>query len=383
MKNEKGFILVAGLLVILLLTVMMIGAMNMAIGNIMATGNDREGRKAFYLAEAGVEEAKGRIHPASPNNIPDTNMTSPSWSAFIGDPAKAPLSATKYTALTALPYDVTITHKTNSAGQVIKWGDTNQDGVAEQNLVAGYPIYVIDSTSHPTSGAQKRVRIEASRIPELSSIAALYTKEPTTIMGSSTYINGKDSCGGSSVPGVLTMNAVTLPGKATLDGNPAIFDNSPTDLRIPDIIQQMNSLITQTIAVGNSNPTLTGVSWGNPTPGATTQQPSSCSDTYTRVTFVDGSVKLAGGSKGCGVLMVSGNLEINGGFQWYGIILVAGSLKFSGGGERNITGSVLAGGAGAVDVVGGDTAIVYCSSAINLQTDRVPLLVLKWEEVWG
>ncbi len=383
MKNEKGFILVAGLLVILLLTVLMIGAMNMAVGNLKATGNDREARKAFYLAEAGVEEAKGRMHPASPNNIPDTNMTSPSWSAFIGDPSKAPLSAAKYTSLTSLPYDVTITHKTNSVGQVIKWGDTNLDGVAEHNLVVGYPIYVIDSVSHPSSGAEKRVRIEATRIPLLSSFAALYTKEPTTIMGTSTYINGNDPCGGSSVPGVLTMNDVTLPGKATLDGNPAVSAKSPIDLQIPQVISQLNSFITQTIPVGNSNPTLTGVAWGNPTPGATVQQPSSCSDTYTRVTFVDGSVKLAGQSQGCGVLMVNGNLEISGGFQWYGLILVSGSLKFSGGGERNITGSILAGGAGAVDVVGGDTAIVYCSSAINLQTDRVPLLVLKWEEVWG
>ncbi len=58
MKNEKGFILVAGLLVVLLLTVLMVCGMTMAVGNLKATGNDREARKAFYLAEAGVEEAK-------------------------------------------------------------------------------------------------------------------------------------------------------------------------------------------------------------------------------------------------------------------------------------------------------------------------------------
>lgn len=383
MKNEKGFVLVAGLLVILLLTVLMVCGMNMAVGNLKATGNDREARKAFYLAEAGVEEAKGRMHPTSPNNIPDTNMTSPSWSAFIGDPTKAPSSATKYTSLTSLPYNVTITHKINSTGQVMMWGDTNYDGVAEQNLIVGYPIYVIDSIGNPPSGAQKRVRIEATRLPLLTSLAALYTKEPTTIMGTSTYINGNDACGGSSVPGVLTMNTLTLPGHATLQGNPPVTDNSTIDLNIPGIIEQLKPFITQTIPVGSSDPTLTGRAWGTPAPGSTPQQPLSCSDTYTRVTYVDGSVHLAGGTQGCGVLMVNGNLDINGGFQWYGIILVAGSLKFSGGGERNVTGSILAAGSGALDVVGGDSAIVYCSAAVNLQTDRVPLLVLKWEEVWG
>lgn len=323
------------------------------------------------------------MHPASPSNILDTNMTSSSWSAFIGDPTKAPSSATKYTSVTSLPYDVTVTHKTNSAGQVMMWGDTNIDGVSEQNLIVGSPIYVIDSIGHLSSGAQKRVRIEATRVPQITSPAALYTKEPTTIMGTSTYINGNDSCGGSSLPGVLTMNTLTLPGKATLQGNPPVTNNSTIDLNIPGVIDQLKPFTTQTISVGSSNPTLTGVAWGNPTPGSSTQQPSSCSDTYTRVTYVNGSVKLAGGSQGCGVLMVNGNLDINGGFQWYGIILVAGSLKFSGGGERNVTGSVLASGSGALDVVGGDTAIVYCSGAVNLQTDRVPLLVLKWEEVWG
>ncbi len=175
MKNEKGFVLVAGLLVLLLLTVLMVCGMTMAVGNLKATSNDRDARKAFYLAEAGVEEAKGRLHPASPNNIPDTNPSNPSWSAFIGDPANAPITATIYPSLTTFPFDVTVTHKLNGAGQVVMWGDTNGDGVSEQNLVTGYPIYVIDSLAHPPTGAKKRVRIEATRVPQISSLAALYT----------------------------------------------------------------------------------------------------------------------------------------------------------------------------------------------------------------
>lgn len=59
MKSEKGFVLVAGLLVVLVLTVLMICGMTMAVGNLKATGNDREARKAFYLAEAGVGGSKG------------------------------------------------------------------------------------------------------------------------------------------------------------------------------------------------------------------------------------------------------------------------------------------------------------------------------------
>ena len=374
MKNENGFVLVAGLLVIFLLSILMVCGMSMTVANLKSTSNDMEAKKALYVAEAGVEEAKGRLHPASAYNIPDTDFTSVKWAAWIGTgAAPGTLPINKYDPLISLPYAVTITHKTNAAGEVI--------------MLNGYPIYLIDSIADLPSGAEKRVRIEAARFPGIGPPAALYTKEPTTIMGTSTYIDGMDDkCANHPVYGVLAKGELTLPGKATIKGipEPGYEANSSTEVDIGSKIFEFSKILDkQLISAGSSNPTLTGVSWGNPIPGATPQEPSSCSDTYTRITYIDGNVKLAGGSQGCGILAVNGNLEINGGFQWYGIILVAGSLKFSGGGERNVTGSMLVGGTGAVDAVGGDTSIVYCSSAVNLQTDRLPLLVLKWEEVWG
>lgn len=374
MKNKKGFVLVASLLVVFLLSILMVCGMSMTVANLKSTSNDMEAKKAFYIAEAGVEEAKGRLHPASPYNIPDTNSTSANWAAWIGtDTAhEIPPITNKYDPLTTMPYAVTITHKTNAAEQII--------------MLNGYPIYLIDSIANLPSGAQKRVRIEATLYPRIGTPAALYTKEPTTIMGTSTYINGMDFCGSQPVYGVLTKGELTLPGKATIRGipEPGYEANSSFEVDIQSKIDAFAQILDkQLISAGSSNPTLTGVSWGNPIVGASPQEPLSCSDMYTRILYVDGSVKLAGGSQGCGILAVDGNLEITGGFQWYGIILVGGSLKFSGGGERNVTGSILVGGSGAVDAVGGNTSIVYCSRAVNLQTDRLPLLVLKWEEVWG
>jgi hypothetical protein len=130
--------------------------------------------------------------------------------------------------------------------------------------------------------------------------------------------------------------------------------------------------------------TLTGMNWGSPTPGATQQSPSSCS--ATNVVYINTNstyVRLSGGSSGCGILLVEGDLNLQGGFQWHGVILATGSITFTGGGEKNVTGAVLAGGTAAVDLVGGNANIIYCSTAIRQPTDNMPLITLRWAEIFG
>ncbi|HSD93898.1 MAG TPA: hypothetical protein VLA94_00585, partial [Syntrophales bacterium] len=126
--------------------------------------------------------------------------------------------------------------------------------------------------------------------------------------------------------------------------------------------------------------TMTGMNWGTPTAGATPQTPLACG--ADNVVYINGNVKLAGGTMGCGMLMVDGNLELNGGFQWYGPILVRGSLSFTGGGEKNVTGGILAGGSGSVDDIGGNAVILHSNSALHQVIGKMPLTVLRWSEVF-
>ncbi len=79
---------------------------------------------------------------------------------------------------------------------------------------------------------------------------------------------------------------------------------------------------------------------------------------------------------------MEGDLALHGGFQWYGPILVTGSITFTGGGGKNLTGAVLAGGTVSADLVGGDANIVYCSQAVKDQTDYLPLVTLRWVELF-
>jgi hypothetical protein len=253
-----------------------------------------------------------------------------------------------------MDYVVSITHKLDSSGNILKWGDINGDGAEEENTTVGEDIYVITSEGRTPQGAEKSVKIEAVRVPTLAAPAALYTKATTNIQGNSTYVQGLDQCGTNDVPGVLT--------KAKM-------------------ISQFSTNAKYSYNVNSA--TLTGMNWGSPTPGATPQNASSCSQ-HNVVYFNTSAtyVKLAGQTSGCGILLVDGDLNVNGGFHWYGIILVTGSVVFSGGGEKNVTGGILAGGTVSADVVGGDASIVYCSQAGN-QTNYLPLITLRWVELFS
>jgi hypothetical protein len=92
------------------------------------------------------------------------------------------------------------------------------------------------------------------------------------------------------------------------------------------------------------------------------------------------TIKLAGGSSGCGTLIVEGNLNVNGGFLWYGPVIVTGTITFSGGGDKNITGGVMSGSTVESADIGGNIYILYCSIAIKKQTDDLPSVLLNWKD---
>ena len=391
-KNERGSVLIVGLLVVLVLSLLGLAAMMTTATELKMSGNDRDAKRVFYLAEAGLEDARSRMQAGtSPFPISDTQTTNSSWTAFIGTNEKAVSKGyqsansnhAKYDQLnTSLDYVVTITHKLNSFGNILYWGDNNGDGVPEENPSSGKNIYVINSEGYTSTGAAKPVRIEASKVPTITAGAALYTKASTTIQGTSTHIIGTDHCGGTDVAGVHAMSTVNQNGNPTIEGSPPIIQNSTQNIDVQYLINLFKGRANFSYNVNGA--TQTGMNWGAPAPGATQQDPSSCNEhnvVYynTNSTFI----QLAGGTSGCGILLIEGDLNVHGGFQWYGVILVSGSIVFSGGGGKNVTGSIMAGGEVSADLVGGDANIIYCSHAISEQTDYLPLIVLRWAEIFS
>jgi len=389
--DETGFVLVYGLLVLLVLVILSISGMLSTTTELRMATNDRSAKNVFYIAEGGIEDARSRLQAsASAFPIDDNQPSNANWKAFIGTETRAADKGfqaangnhTRHDPLnTSVDYVVTITHKLDPSGNILKWGDTNGDGAQEENTSVGENIYVITSEGRTPSGAEKSIRVEAVRFPSILAPAALYTKAPTNILGNSTSILGIDQCGGADVPGVLTQATVSQIGHPTITGSPPIVENSGLGLDISTMVGQFSQNPYYRYNVNSG--TLTNMVWGTPVPGATPQTASSCSQQNT-VYFNTSStyVKLAGGTSGCGILLVDGDLNINGGFHWYGIILVTGSVIFSGGGEKNVTGGILAGGMVSADAVGGDASIVYCSQA-GIQTNYLPLLTLRWAELFS
>ena len=181
--NERGAVLIAGLLVIVLLTVLSLAGMMNTGTELRISSNDRSAKDAFYAAEAGVEDARSRLQ-ASASTFPiyDNQPGNTSWTAFVGTTQRAQQkgydsgnsSHVRYDKIntTSLDYVVTISHKLNSSGQLLRWGDSNNDGKAEENTAVGNNIFVITSEGNTPSGAVKPVRSECATAPPIPAPAA-------------------------------------------------------------------------------------------------------------------------------------------------------------------------------------------------------------------
>lgn len=410
LSDEKGLVLVTILMLIVVLALLGTTAVIMSTTDLKISGNYKTGNRAFYAAEAGIEEARGRLRKFSPSNpaieITDAHPTQTQWSAFIGSQGNAQgkgynsgnaMHLRVASLQSTLDYTVKIIHQTNASGNILYWGDANGDGRPERTVnpvsSTGFSnpnIYLVASYGSD-AGANRTLEAEMTRLPPITAPAALYVEASTKIQGTSTNIIGVDQCGGLDKPGVATTLAA---GTVTKTGNPIVCGvNNPgcttagtwdvtggtTNLDVQSIIDNFRGFANFPYSVTSA--TLTGQSWGVPTLGATLQNPSSCA--VNNIVYFDTNntdVKLAGGTSGCGLLLIDGDLEVNGGFSWYGMVIVSGSVTYLGGGDKNITGAVIAGGSVDADLVGGNANIVYCSDAVNNQTANRSLRNLSWME---
>jgi len=250
----------------------------------------------------------------------------------------------------------------------------------------GFPVYIVTSHGYTAEGGNRVTEVEISKTPVPIPPAALYSKAPVNLKGTSTYISGKDHCGIDHKPGIITTTpTITESGPPTVEGDPAKEVNSDKNLNLAEMVKSLKGAADYEYDY-NTNQTLTGLNWGAPTPHGTTE-PLSYDGDLNIVYFNmggDKTLKLAGGTKGAGILLVNGNLDLSGGFTWYGEIIVTGSFNFSGGGEKNVTGGILAGESTTVNTdVGGNVGILYCSDAVGrLRNGIPPYKITSWREVY-
>ena len=398
LRDEKGMVLVVGLLLISVLLLLGTTAVMTSTTDMKISANYKMGNQAFYAAEAGVEEARARLKADADASIliTDSQPGNADWRVYIGVVAKAQgkgYDSSKhgyYPGLqSTLDYTVMIEHSTNAGGNMLYFWDVNGDGIPERTTTTSPDRNIYRVTSYgAASGANKAIEVEMTKLPPITVPGALYVEAATTIQGTSTHIKGTDSCGIASKPGIVTTLATstvdTSIGNPVITGSPSgVVSNPSANLDVQKMINSLKGGADYQYNVASA--THSGMSWGTPTPVANQDDPSSCSEKH--IVYYNTSngtnltdITLSGGSMGCGILLVEGDLDASGGFSWYGIVIVSGSLRITGGGNKNITGGVVAGGSADADLVGGNVSIVYCSSAVNNQTANQPLRNLSWME---
>jgi len=400
--NNHGIALVTALMFMVVLALLGATSVTVATLSSQASGNYKASIQAFQTAEAGTEEARARLRATATSRINDTTPTATTWQTFIGSTMQA--QAYGYTGSasqvrteslqTALQYTVVIQHATNASGQILYWGDPTGTGTNTRTatVLPQQNIYLV--TSYGTrGGANDVVQTQVAPVPPVPIPGTVYVAANTTIQGSSTIINGMDQCGSVNRPGVFTPLPETQNGHPTIDqnghpqvtGNPA-FQYNGSPLNVSALVNTLKGSADYKYTF-SSNTTQTGMSWGTPTLTDTHNQesPLQCSESHTVYYNMNGkSLKLAGGTQGCGILLVDGDLEINGGFSWYGPVLVTGSVTYTGGGNKNISGALIAGDSLTAHIetndIGGNATILNCSAAIRNSTQSRPLLVLNWKQ---
>jgi hypothetical protein len=390
LREEKGMVLVLGMLLLLVVTLIGISALNTSTYDIRISSNQRASVQAFYVAEAGINEFMGRFRVGATNQVSDADPSNPAWKLLLakdsgngatrigyvsGDPNSIPSLQNQ------LDFGVEITHKIDEANQVMKYG--------------GAPVYILKSYGFTQDGGNKVLEAELIKSPSYDPPSALYSGKPVHIHGSATYINGNDVCGITNKPGITTTTATNPPitesGSPSIDGSPpkVTQGSSPPPASLP--LKEMLGYLKGDANfkyVYNEDETLTGNfdSWGTPTSSDTTV-PITYTGPMNIVYFnlrETQTLKLAGDSKGAGILLVEGNLEINGGFTWYGVILATGTVKYTGAAQKNVTGGIMAGENGTNEMdIEGNVGINYCSAVSSKLKEIIPpLKITRWREIF-
>ena len=390
LREEKGMVLVLGMLLLLVVTLIGISSLNTSTHDILISGNERASVQAFYVAEAGINEFMGRFRAGATNQISDSDPSNPAWKLLLAkDPGNG---ATQIGYISSNPdsipslqnqldFGVEIKHKIDEANQVVKYG--------------GVPVYIAKSYGFTADGGNKVLEVELTKSPDYDPPSALYSETPVSIRGSSTYINGNDVCGTTNKPGITTTAATSAPvtesGSPSINGSPPKVTQAsippPTHLPLEEMLGYLKGNANFKYGY-TENRTLTGYSdsWGTPTSHGTTV-PMTYTGRMNIVYFnMQGSrtLRLAGECHGAGILLVEGNLEISGRFSWYGVILATGAVECTGSAQKNVTGGIMAGQNATIGInIDENAGILYCSAVSNKLKEIVPpLKITRWREVF-
>ena len=429
--KERGSALVIAIFALFLVASMGISLLFLADSDVKMNKAGVRSKTAFYLAEAGLEDARKALRAA---NIASSNR------AGLSDELVA--AAASGGVVQAGP--TTIAPVYNASGQVTGFTGFGNDVPLRPFTPFGDGSYAAFLTNDPVDGwantadSNDRVMITAigagidrsveivQAIVELDgfSIPATVTMlgpTPSSFSGGSSaakLYSGNDCFGATGYPGIpgLSMPVVGTVGSAsqafvqanvgggtfqsgTYAGSNTVDDSTTTS------DPRWSVTIDPTLSNCSSLRDLAARMKASADYVCTTASPCShwAGSTPSTITFVEGNASVPSGK---GVLWVTGQLSFNGSDRWEGPIFVVGRGQFvrSGGGSGHTWGGVvvanIAGSDGVFGTVddctggssgfaaasffntsgGGNHDTVYCSDLISRGASGLPLKVLDFRQ---
>ncbi len=427
--NSQGAVLVTVLVFLVSLLLLGNAAWILTNAEVNFSANDRDKRKAFYFAEAGIEEVRGRLKGASdsPNHIEDPSSNpDPLWSAYIitssswqysDDPTynsnyknyfptassipdldntskiinslqtnmgywakirhKREYDAERagHDASYALYYDgdgnISGGHTANDPGSIIYYGYRNSGSTTLEEFTT--------TSSNPQNAKPVMVIYSKGTIRDISKEIRVEVESsaPPPILGTlycdsasgngNVTVEGNDACSGNSVPSIAYITGESVSGGSVVLDPPA--EQVADSINISGYINSMKSQATITLT-GDQNDLTIG-----------------SADNY-EIVYCD-STTLSPDQEldlknltGNGMLLVDGDVYIGGNFAWYGMIIVNGNVDFYGGGSggegnRNLRGAVIA---ESIAAIYGNMSIQYSSCEV-VNANKSGYKISRWEEL--
>jgi Tfp pilus assembly protein PilX len=362
LNDEKGIILIAALALLAALTLVGATAFFAASTDVKVGGNYKTGQTALQVAMAGAEQGRQTLRAAH------ASRTNPaSFSEDLVAYASTPVASSS-TLISGYTYTASL---------------TNDSAAGETSTTDNNGKVVITSTATGPNNAKAIVTTTVQIYSfSSSSPAVLYSKDNTSLNGSSITISGNDagSCGGSNLSAVYVYSDPSTNNTHTLteNGNPTLTGSPPTqtgttNIDLQSYVDALKGSATVTLTQDNASGSGTN-SYGSASNYVTV---------YSDATLqADGELML-NNATGYGILLVKGNLKLAGNIDWHGIIIATGVVTTSGGGSdnKNIQGQVYSGASALGDTtVNGGVNISYNSCEVKKSLSSQPLKVVNWKQ---
>jgi len=364
-SNQKGFLLIAALTLLTILTLLGTTAYILSSTDIKVGGNFRDSRLALQVAMAGAEIARAQLtaelFPVSGTVV----LLSAELASKIG--ANSVLNG--YAPGTD---DTALASGSLNGSSYVAYLTNDADDYGQYSTTDANSKVLITSVATGPNNASARVEIVVYSAGGLAySPATVYSNGDVTGNGSSLTISGTDACGmASSKAGIYTKD----PATTNLNGSPNItggINHGPISVDVVDYVNKLKGGATTTLT---ADPTV-AATYGSPTNYVTVY-----SDTSNPPN--NQGLKLQNVT-GYGILLVAGDLELGAGFTWNGIILATGSVTLNGGGGGiNIQGLIFSGTSTLTDItLNGGNVIVYDSCKTKNALSGAGARVVNWKQV--